>query len=452
LIYCLRIGFFWAGFFLCILTRLQPVAADLLQASPKIKPDFFVSMDGGEASEYAIVVEKETQKLVLYRYNGVYEPVFNVKCSTGEVPGIKTRSGDKKTPEGIYFFTGLFEKKYLSAVYGEMAFPMDYPNLIDQLNGREGNSIWMHGTNKQIKDRASNGCIVLANADIEKLSKYITVNRTPIIVTDKIHYTELDDDQTIKEQLKAFLLEWNGALLNGSYERYLSFYDQGTISRIAWWDEWNDMRNELRQSGFPADIHLNKLSIYKHNGVFTALFNQLIQVGKQVQDVGIRKVCLKTEADTIRIIGDIYQSFMPKNNEQKAENPFLRACHDLKKSYSTNQYYSANKDIEALVDKWLAAWKNKDIETYGDCYASDFRFKQMDRKAWLEKKKRLSQRYKYISVSKEKIVVKTGVKTSTATFIQKYKSSGYRAVGEKELIFKRENGQWKIYRERWKKI
>jgi murein L,D-transpeptidase YafK len=446
LIYCLRVGFFLAGFFICILTRLQPVAAELLQASPKIKPDFFVSMDGGVASEYAIVVEKETQKLVLYRFDGVYEPVFNVKCSTGEVPGIKTRSGDKKTPEGVYFFTGLFEKKYLSAVYGEMAFPMDYPNLIDQLNGREGNSIWMHGTNKQIKDRDSNGCIVLANADIEKLSKYITVNRTPIIVTDKIHYTELDDDQAIKEQLMAFLNEWNGALLNGSYERYLSFYDQGTISRIAWWDEWNDMRNELRKSGVSANIHLNKLSIYKHNGLYTALFDQLIQVGKQVQDVGTRKVCLKTEADTIRIIGDIYQSVMPKENEQKTVNPFLRACHDLKK------HYSSNDDIEALVDKWLTAWKNKDIETYGDCYASDFRFKEMDRKAWLEKKKRLSRRYKYISVSKEKLVVKTGVKTSTAIFIQNYKSSGYRAVGTKELIFKRENGQWKIYRERWKKI
>jgi murein L,D-transpeptidase YafK len=389
---------------------------------------------------------------VLYRYDGNYEPVFDVKCSTGEVPGIKTRSGDKKTPEGVYFFTGWFEKKYLSAVYGEMAFPMDYPNLVDQLYGRDGSSIWMHGTNKEIKDRDSNGCIVLANEDIEKISKYITVNRTPIIVTDKIHYTELDDDQTIKEQLKAFLHEWNGALLKGSYERYLSFYDQGTISKIAWWDEWNNIRDELTKSNVQADIRLNKLSIYKHNDVYTALFDQLIQVGKQVQDVGIRKVCLKTEADTIRIIGDIYQSVLSRDNKQKDVNPLLSACHDLKKYYSASQVMDESRDIKELVDKWLTAWRNKDIKTYGDCYASDFRFRQMDRKMWIEKKKRLSQQYKYISVSKENLVVKTGVKTSSATFIQNYKSSGYRAVGSKELIFKRENGEWKIYRERWKKI
>ena len=49
-------------------------------------------------------------------------------------------------------------------------------------------------------------------------------------------------------------------------------------------------------------------------------------------------------------------------------------------------------------------------------------------------------------------MIQTDVKRSSATFIQKYESSGYRAVGEKKLIFKRENGQWKIYRERWKKI
>jgi len=441
-----RVGFFGVGLVIFIETLLQPVAAEIYHTSSNLKPDLFVTMEGGEESEYAIVVEKETQKLALYRYDGEYEQVLNVKCSTGEVPGMKTRSGDKKTPEGVYFFTGAFEKKYLSAVYGEMAFPMDYPNLVDRLNGREGNSIWMHGTNKQIKDRDSNGCIVLANADIKKLSEFITVNRTPIIVTDKIQYATPDDDRILREQLTAFLNQWNETLINGSYDQYLSFYHQDIISKFAWWDDWNEIRNELRGSGIPAKIHLDKISIYKHNGVYTALFDQLIQFGEQVQTAGARKVYLEPSVDRVRIIGDTYQSSISKNNGRETNHPFIAACQELR------AIHYAKQDIEALVDRWLTAWNSKDIETYGDCYASDFRFQWMDRDAWLKKKKRLNRKYKNISVWKENLIIKTSEKTNSATFIQKYESSGYRAVGKKKLIFKRENGQWKIFRERWKKI
>lgn len=440
-----RVGFLWVGFVIFFKTLLQPVSAEFFHTSSTLKPDLFVSMESGAESEYAIVVEKETQKLALYRYNGEYEQVLHVKCSTGEVSGMKTRSGDKKTPEGVYFFTGVFEKKYLSPVYGEMAFPMDYPNLVDRLNGREGNSIWMHGTNKEIKDRDSNGCIVLANADIKMLSKFITVNRTPIIVTDKIQYATPGDNRMIREQLTAFLNQWNETLMNGSYDQYLSFYNQDIISGVAWWDDWNDIRNELQVSGIPADVRLDKISIYKHNGVYTALFNQLIQFGGQSEATGFRKVYLEFEADRVRIIGDTYHSSILKNNAQEAKNPFIIACQELR------AIHYAKKDIEALVDKWLAAWNHKDIETYGNCYASDFRFQRMDRDAWLKKKKRLNQKYKYISVLKENLIIKTSEKINSATFIQKYESSGYRAVGKKQLIFKRENGQWKIFRERWKK-
>ena len=63
---------------------------------------------------------------------------------------------------------------------------MDYPNFSDRKFEREGNNIWLHGSDKPIKPRDSSGCIVMNNDDLEVLSQYIPLNRTPIIVAQKL--------------------------------------------------------------------------------------------------------------------------------------------------------------------------------------------------------------------------------------------------------------------------
>jgi hypothetical protein len=63
----------------------------------------------------------------------------------------------------------------------------------------------------------------------------------------------------------------------------------------------------------------------------------------------------------------------------------------------------------------------------------------------------LNRKYKSIRVSVKDLKIKNGKKRSSAVFYQTYVSDRYRATGKKELLFKRENGQWKIYRETWKK-
>lgn len=81
-------------------------------------PDVLISFGMGENPRHAIVVEKNTQQLFLYTYDGIYRQLYCMNCSTGEVPGSKMRSGDKKTPEGVYFFTKKFKKRDLTPIYG----------------------------------------------------------------------------------------------------------------------------------------------------------------------------------------------------------------------------------------------------------------------------------------------------------------------------------------------
>ena len=79
----------------------------------------------------AIVIDKSKQKFYLYSSeHGAYNQKFVFPCSTGESSGIKSRAGDKKTPEGIYFITHHNpNSKY------HLSLGISYPNAIDAENG-----------------------------------------------------------------------------------------------------------------------------------------------------------------------------------------------------------------------------------------------------------------------------------------------------------------------------
>jgi len=129
-----------------------------------------------QGADYAILVEKSTERLFLYQRDNVFAPLKVYKVSTGENEGRKSKLNDKKTPEGIYFFTHSYVKRELAPRYGVRAFPIDYPNPVDQRAGRNGYGIWFHGLNKPLKPKDTNGCIALDNRNIDELASYIKLN------------------------------------------------------------------------------------------------------------------------------------------------------------------------------------------------------------------------------------------------------------------------------------
>ena len=106
-------------------------------------------------------------------------------CATGENPGTKVISGDARTPEGIYFITEIYEDKKIT-VFGSRAYHLDYPNVFDKHAGHLGDGIFIHGTNKMLMPYSSNGCITLANEDLEELAAYLTVDSVPIIILESL--------------------------------------------------------------------------------------------------------------------------------------------------------------------------------------------------------------------------------------------------------------------------
>lgn len=289
--------------------------------------------------ENAIIVEKKTQTLFLY--TSKYENLlidFQASCSTGEINGIKQKAGDKRTPEGVYFLKDEYEDKYLSAIYGQKAFPTDYPNFIDRKSGKNGSAIWIHGTNKKLKPLDSNGCIALENYNIQKLSNYINLDSTPVIMVDTIKMVDKDKLTTQKNDINNMISQWIQSLETGSYHDYLSFYASNYLPGISWWKDWLELRDKkiAGKPDFLLEVKQSRVGVYYHDKVFVALFDYYLTLGDRKILLGKRKLFLEYQKSDYKIIGDVFQKISSKFQEE--EVPLIAAAKIFFQEYESSRF------------------------------------------------------------------------------------------------------------------
>lgn len=431
--------------FIGIAILLGQAAAPQVLKAEDAAPAAVIYRSPSERPAYAVLVDKSEQRLHLYRIDRGLERVFTMRCSTGENKGAKTRSGDRKTPEGVYFFTNAYEQKDLSPIYGTRAFPIDYPNSLDRLRGLTGNSIWLHGTNKPIRDRDSNGCIALQNEDIDRLAPYITLYDTPIIIQKKL---EMTADETGRKRFAGRVQEllegYREALVHGSYHDYLSFYDDAFLPEIDWWTEWEGRKVALTGEKRTLGIEFGDTAVYRHGDMAVATVSQTLLVDDTRIPVGVKTLFLSVGDGGLHIVAEAF-SGLNGEDMNAAGNPLVIAANSFHPMADTRT------EIADMIEDWLKAWSAKDIDQYGAFYARDFSSQGMGLDSWIAYKRDLNKKYDYIKVTSDRLRIKNGDKRATASFVQTYEASGYRAVGMKSLLLKRENGQWKIYRETFRR-
>lgn len=129
-------------------------------------------------------------KLQLYVVNENSDTLFRCPVACGENQGNKTREGDKKTPEGTFKITKMYDatswqhdfgdgKGMRKGAYGPLFFRLDVPGF---------NDIGIHGTifPESIGTRSSEGCVRMRNEDIRRLYRYCYIGMQVIIEKDEI--------------------------------------------------------------------------------------------------------------------------------------------------------------------------------------------------------------------------------------------------------------------------
>ena len=214
---------------------------------------------------YALVVDSRRSRLYVFE-NAGGRPHFvaDYYVTLGKNGVEKTREGDQKTPIGVYHVTANLPRQKLTDFYGAGAFPINYPNAWDRRLGRNGHGIWLHGTPSDTYSRpprASDGCIVLANADLEAVARSVQIGLTPVIIADEIQWTDAASVETDRKALAETFEAWRAAWEKRDTERYLSHYAPRFSSGDQNLAEWSEHKRKVNASKSWIKVGVSKVAM-----------------------------------------------------------------------------------------------------------------------------------------------------------------------------------------------
>ena len=217
---------------------------------------------------HALVVDTSRSRLYVYA-NDLGRPryVTDFYISLGKYGVDKAREGDQKTPIGVY--TIVADKEKLPDFYGPRAFPLSYPNDWDRLQGRKGHGIWLHGTPSETYSRppwATDGCVVLANDDLARLSKYVDVSRTPVVIGQSIRWRNPRSWEADRAVFLAAFTRWKKDWESLDTDRYLSHYSNRFRTDNRGLAAWKARKHQVNAGKAWVKIGIEDLSLFAYPG------------------------------------------------------------------------------------------------------------------------------------------------------------------------------------------
>lgn len=303
-------------------------------------PEALVYSDAGlydhPGLSFALIVDKSRQRVHLYRYEDYWRIIAKWPCSTGKLAGPKTAEGDQRTPEGVYFVTRDVGPRFLTETYGARALPLDYPNCLDNHLARSGSSIWVHGTNKPLRARDTNGCIVLENAAIKRLAPYLRLNRTPVIIVDRLKLWAAKNARRAADAILSAACQWHAALIQGSYDEFAQWYEPQAAPSMQWWRKWCRERRLEPMDGDCRSL-MTQRAIYRSGDYYILMFDHVLSGAVRSQWVGRRKLFWCLDSNRARICGDTYQAV-----SRGPRDPLLQAWRRFNGSEKKDGQMAAN--------------------------------------------------------------------------------------------------------------
>lgn len=236
--------------------------------SDKIVPRYLLQMRPDQ--KHAAVIDTQKARLYLYQNdNGTPRFVADYYISHGKLGVEKLTEGDKKTPIGVYYVTSSLPRQKLPDFYGIGAFPINYPNEWDKKQGRKGHGIWLHGSPSDTfsrPPRASDGCVVLANTDLDDLAKNLQIGVTPIIISNGIEWLSLPEWRAERQALLDMLDEWRRDWESLDIKRYARHYARNFTGGNKTREEWLAHKQKVNTSKQWIRVKTENISIFVSPG------------------------------------------------------------------------------------------------------------------------------------------------------------------------------------------
>jgi murein L,D-transpeptidase YafK len=222
----------------------------------------------GPGQPHALLVDTARSRLFVFaNRDGEPRYVTDFYISLGKNGVEKRREGDQKTPLGVY--TIVSSKDKLPDFYGSGAFPISYPNEWDRQNGRNGHGIWLHGTPSETYSRpprATDGCVVLTNEDLQRLSRYVAVGRTPVVITAGVEWVAPERWEANRRDFLAAFEQWRSDWESLDTNRYLSHYASGFRADGKDIAAWSAHKRKVNAGKSWVKVGVSDMSVFGHPG------------------------------------------------------------------------------------------------------------------------------------------------------------------------------------------
>ncbi|MEW5914149.1 MAG: L,D-transpeptidase [Thermodesulfobacteriota bacterium] len=395
-----------------------------------------------------VVVDKSRQRLLVFQYLGQLGLEYEYPCASGGQDGKKAVSADQRTPEGVYFITHRFRDRKIT-IFGDRALHLNYPNASDQVQGRKGDGIYIHGSNRRFKKRSSNGCLVLSNQDLAQVEPLIREQSTPVIVVDRLDLPTLAE----RERACDFLRTLDLRLLSDSQPRLPEALS--LLKNSAKGADLKTLAQDLSRLGAGTAAKIEGLALWGVGDQWVLMLHQTWGgTGKHKKTVSVRRLFYMEGPpyQTLKVLqrqwvlADLPQARLlaswapPKPVVVAAARPAPAAVG------------SPEQQIKKMLDGWMAAWQSKRLRQYMAYYAKDFRGGDRNWRQWRRHKAYLNRVYKKIEVKTVDMKIKISGGRATVSFVQHYRSDHHRDKGLKTLQLVQRQGRWQIQREDWQPV
>ncbi len=218
---------------------------------PGTIPSQFLALS--QRTRHAIAVDASRSRLYLFENTPTgLHLAADYYISVGKAGTAKSAEGDQRTPLGVYYITSNLDPKSLKDFYGSGALPISYPNILDSKRGKTGSGIWLHGTPPNQFSRppqATDGCVVLANPDLQHIIRTVEVRTTPVVIASQLQWVAPQSTRSVSKPFEDALHGWRNAKTSGNLQQLLTYYTPDFSSNGKTLTQWTPtLKTELDQT------------------------------------------------------------------------------------------------------------------------------------------------------------------------------------------------------------
>lgn len=261
--------------------------------------------DDQAISTNAFLADKTKRQLYIIQTSALDQSQFHTAydIDIGKNDGNKTKRDDKKTPEGIYL---LQNKKIPPEIpfdqYGTMAFTTNYPNVFDKFENKTGSGIWLHSIpDKVALNRGSKGCVVLRNDAIKQVESFISLNKTPLIINNQIHWLKPVEHALKKEEAIKWLSGWKDLWEKQDLDQYINAYSDQFSDPKFNKKTWLRHKQSLKEKYKFVKINISKANIFNLKDQYLFQFVQDYESDGH-KDKGIKNLYVLNSGGQFKIL------------------------------------------------------------------------------------------------------------------------------------------------------